>query len=1072
MKKLSLLLSFLYYCLMLTAQTVTNHPIDLVNSSVEANEFLILHTDGAGGSSPATKATIGKYDPAGGNLSQKIIESNSVTNLSTFNTRGNKFLNAIVLDYNGDSYDEAVFVVETSNGVKVLAYPGISKIDLSSNIGSGDKVNNLPTPASSGQEIVKMDKGDLNGDGKEELVLLTRTSSTSALRIQIRSFGPSPATNGSVREIEYGMQAFVPLTSNYEAFDIAVGDFDNDGKLDLAVVAFEQGGSSRQCYVQLFEVKLPDPPNFPTYQIIPKGKLVLTPTGGSNGWENVAITAYKKADGVDQIGVALAFTDPNDPNTINKRIYSVITDNVPGVYDLNNPVSLGSPYSSSDMGGIRPAISMASGDLNDLGNEETIVAWNGEIQMMEISATSINVTTTTSAGSVQEDFYKKVRGNNYVSIGDVDYDKNADVLVVTTDIDDNSGNPMHSLKVSIFASNQLTTQLSLKGQKKIQTEQHTGAASDYHYAALLGEFQGGRAMLKEPSKIVRKLFTPLIINNSPPHHFDIVNTVEADILEAYPNWPSTASTGTINSQYQAVTNTSRTLETELKSDWGVSSTLSAGFSKLGSGIKASVTGKYGEEFSQTQTNTNSVTISTLSTAYSDDQLYGVVQDYEVYEYPVDSSGYTIGYVLAMMRVGTPIIQWMDSKSSDAFSYVPIHEPGNIFSYPSSTNFNEYAGVRQLIREGASKNIGSGGSLEFTMAFSDFASSSASVTRSFGIEVNVEANASFKYFDVGLEVNGTYNRSEMTSHTSTAFSEISFTSDLSRALNPQFSDANYTVTPHVYWADNGALTLAYVVDPSIPAGGTNNFWTDYYGDKPDLTMILPWRLDEEKGFSLGSTPDKKRLSKSISLDKTSFVVGDIVNISAFIYNYSLVDYSGDVEFQFYAGNPDNGGKLLRDANGQSTLSISGGFPARERTRINFAWKVQAGIDRDPPIYVVIDPNNLISEIHEDNNTGFYPLGPGSVNAIEDKFAQLPVQAKLFPNPAIDKVELEMILPNRGELTVEILDLHGRLVKTAYQNDLHKGNFILPIDLSELQNGYYIVKIGLNNQQQLLKLVKSN
>ena len=351
MKKLFLFPPFLFCCIILTAQTITDHPIDLVNSSVEANEFIIFHTDGSGNSTTSTKTTIGKYDPAGASQSQKIIESSSVSNPSIINTTGNKFLSAIALDYNGDSYDEPVFVVETPTGAKGLVYPLVNKGDLGSSIGAGDKVDILPTPSSSGNEIVKMAKGDLDGDGKEELVLLTRTDVSGDLRIQIRSFPTSPAVNGSVREKEVGIQAFVPLNSGYEAFDIAVGDFDNDQKPDIAVVAFEQGASSRQCYVQILEVKLPEPPNFPTYQIIPKGKVVLTPTAGSSGWENVAITAYKKAEGFEQLGVALAFVDPNDPNTINRRIYSVITDNVPGVYDLDNPVSLGSPYSSSDMGG-------------------------------------------------------------------------------------------------------------------------------------------------------------------------------------------------------------------------------------------------------------------------------------------------------------------------------------------------------------------------------------------------------------------------------------------------------------------------------------------------------------------------------------------------------------------------------------------------------------------------------------------------------------------------------------------------------------------------------------------------
>lgn len=1074
MKKLLFPILFMLGCLAVNAQTIIDHPIDVVNSTVEANEFLIFHTDGLGNSAPATKTTIGRYDPTGGSLSQKIVEASSVTNPSNVQTQGGKFLNAIALDYNGDSYDEVVYVVENANGVKGLTIPTINKGTLDATIAATDIVANLPTPSSSGMETVKMDKGDFDGDGKEELILLTRSVTTGSLRIQLRDItGPSNVQNSTLQK-EASAMNFVPLSNSaYEAFDIAVGDFDRDDKLDLAVVAFEQGPTNRQCVLQYYEVTPPDLPSFPAWSINPKGKIVLGATGSSSGIENVAIVSARQSTGFDQVTVALAYRDPNDQNTIQRRVFTVITDRIPNLYDLNDPMMLAPPYVSSvNNGGNLPAISMDAGDLVNGGEEEIAIAWDGEVQVFSSFPGSIVLRATSGVGTVQDEFYKLTNGNSYLSIGDMDYDKSKEILVVTTDDDGNSGNTMHSMRVTLLNLSQDLQTLSVTAQKEIQPQQWAGASSDYHLCATVGEFQGGRAILKEPTKSLKKLFIPLIINNGPPHHFDIVNNVEADILEAYPNWPSTAGTGTISSQYLAVNSTTRTLETTLNSDWGVSSTLSAGFSKLGNSIKASITGKYGEEFSKTQTNTSTVTISTLSTALSDDQVYGVVQDYEVFEYPVDSSGYTIGYVLAMMRKDQPIVQWMDSKSTDAINYISDHEPGNLFSYPSSSNFDDYAGVSELIRTGTSKNIGNGGSLEFTMAFSDFASSSASVARKFGVEVNASANASLKYVDVGLDVTGTYNQEEVTTHTSTAFSEISFTSNLSRALNPQFSDAFYTVTPKVYWAQNGALTLGYAVDPSLPTGGLSNFWSDNYNTHPDLSMILPWRLDAEKGFSLGSTPDKERLSKSISLSRNSFATGDTIVITAFIHNFSFVDYTGEVEYQFYAGNPDEGGILLSDINGLSTAKIVDSYLARERTPIEFWWKVPPGLSPAPRIYVVIDPNNKITEVHDDNNVGFHILGDGTINAIGDEEVEKPLQLKLFPNPANERAQLDVVLPESGQLTVGLFDMQGRLLKTVYDQYLHRGNFILPIELAEFPSGYYMVKVNVDQKQAVLKLVKTN
>ncbi|MFK7972763.1 MAG: T9SS type A sorting domain-containing protein, partial [Bacteroidia bacterium] len=176
--------------------------------------------------------------------------------------------------------------------------------------------------------------------------------------------------------------------------------------------------------------------------------------------------------------------------------------------------------------------------------------------------------------------------------------------------------------------------------------------------------------------------------------------------------------------------------------------------------------------------------------------------------------------------------------------------------------------------------------------------------------------------------------------------------------------------------------------------------------------------------------------------------------------------------FYAGNPDAGGVLLSDINGQSTVTIADSYLARERTPISFQWKVPQGISPAPRIYVVIDPNNKITEVHDDNNVGFHLLGAGSINSVEEAVTASPLQLKLSPNPATEQAQVEMMLPHAGQLSVQLFDMQGRLLKTAYDQRLHKGNFILPIDIADLPSGYYMVKVSLDQKQEVLKLVKTN
>lgn len=1062
----------------LKGQTVIDHPIQLVNTIVEANEFMILHSSGS--SSSFTKTTIGSFDPSG----QKVLERNTTFNPSSYQTGGKKFLQAIAVDYNGDNYDEPVLVVELANGTKELLLPTVSKGNLDTNFPNSGFPTVLPTPANG---VVKMASGDFDGNGQDELVLLTRSNATNQLILQLRGFIPDGFGGYTTILIKQAsVQSYVPLNGeDFEAFDVAIGDYDNNGQLDIAVVAFEQGANNtRQCYTQMFEVRVPNPPNNPVYQVLKRGKTMITPTGSSNGWENVAIKTLDRLSGEDILAVALAYQNPNNSAEIYRELHTVITDLVPGVFDIDAPVAFAAPDRRIDGNGEKVAISIEAGYLLGDIDYYTIVAWNGSLDLYFANAGNITHLTNGSVGNVQDQFYQLVAGNQYLSVGDADYDQIPDILVVTTDDDGSSGNPTHSLKVSVLRLNLIVTPnttnwgLETKGEKEFQKVPYGGQSDSYHFAAVFGEFKEGRVFLKEPTRSRRATFTPLIVNNAPPHHFDIVNGNEADIFDAYPaatNWPGSAVTTTFSSEYQAVSSTSQTMETTLNSDWGLSATISGGISKLGNELKTSITARYGEEFSATQTNTETVTISTKKTAKSDDQIYGIIQEYDVFEYPVDSSGVTIGYVLALMRDGPPIDSWFESKSTSLLDYMPDHEPGNLFSYAKLSNFDDYVGLDELIVEGTGDQIGAGGGGTFTMSWSSFNNNSVSTTKKFGVDVNVSGSGSFKIFQAGFDVNGTYNREEIKTHSSEVYTEVGFTNNLNANLASAFEsgsqNARYTVKPSAYWARNGALTLGFAVDLPDETVGIPTFWSTNYGNKPDLTMILPWRMEEAKNPAFIDDLDLKRLSKSVFVDKTSFVTGDTIEITALIHNYSFTDYIGEVAFQLYAGNPNLGGTLLADINGNTSPKVSDAFLARERTTVRFQCKVPAGIDPAPRIYVVIDPNNLIDEVHEDNNTGFRPLGLGALTSIEEALApEAVLESQLFPNPANDQVKIKFSLPNHGEVNLTLWDMQGRHIRGIYQRQLARGTYQIPVDIQALAPGTYFVQVAFQDKVQVLKLIK--
>ena len=82
-----------------------------------------------------------------------------------------------------------------------------------------------------------------------------------------------------------------------------------------------------------------------------------------------------------------------------------------------------------------------------------------------------------------------------------------------------------------------------------------------------------------------------------------------------------------------------------------------------------------------------------------------------------------------------------------------------------------------------------------------------------------------------------------------------------------------------------------------------------------------------------------------------------------------------------------------------------------------------------------------------------------------------EIKLYPNPANSDTKLYLELNNSSNVSIQIIDLNGRLVNDVFNNKMSVGSYNIDINnLDNLATGVYYVKVRLDNNETFLPLVK--
>ena len=91
-----------------------------------------------------------------------------------------------------------------------------------------------------------------------------------------------------------------------------------------------------------------------------------------------------------------------------------------------------------------------------------------------------------------------------------------------------------------------------------------------------------------------------------------------------------------------------------------------------------------------------------------------------------------------------------------------------------------------------------------------------------------------------------------------------------------------------------------------------------------------------------------------------------------------------------------------------------------------------------------------------NTENVVLG-GTAGTAVNEVAAAVNQFEVYPNPATEIVNAKFTLTDASSVTVELLDLTGKTVKTIANQDMTVGTHQVPVNVSSLAAGVYMVKI---------------
>ena len=381
------------------------------------------------------------------------------------------------------------------------------------------------------------------------------------------------------------------------------------------------------------------------------------------------------------------------------------------------------------------------------------------------------------------------------------------------------------------------------------------------------------------------------------------------------------------------------------------------------------------------------------------------------------------------------------NSSQLDDYNPIHEEGNLFSYPALIEHIPYWGAYQAILSQKKTTTMGKTRSSLTVDLTEVNTNNTTTTTKSKKALNGSLTLSLnvpKYLHASTTATGSYSK-ELTNteaYTKTYQKSDKFIIELPASTTGiQSGYTAHSIAAQVYADAAGVMKTAFAVTELNQDAALWNRYGGVYGKKPDPALVLPKRFgifkDAEglqkwgavehwptalklRGISFydvtaeSSTIFSDELNSSRSnLSRHSLIAGHTYKIQIPVYNASFVDAGNvDVEMRICKMNGNADDNTLPDISSlniidRQTVRLGGWVdgsalglndPDPNKAMVSFDWTIDSSYtESNYRLFFVIDPDNKIDEIHEvwdvSKEGGQYTGDPGGNNVGYAKIAIL-------------------------------------------------------------------------------------